>query len=232
MAEQNTLFNRIPRQPLREIAYTAIREAILRRELKPGQRLVEAEIARQMGISRAPVREALRQLEAEGLVVSEPHRGAFVAQFTSKDMWEVYTLRAILERLATTLATRSAGEETIARLNQLVGNMETAVRENDIPRLVELDMAFHECLCRASGHARLLKIWLSMAAQIRMFMDLVPTVYISPEEVVTYHTQVLKLIRQGQAEQAGETLYHHIMDAGRVICQQEATPLKASRADR
>jgi len=215
------VFNQVPHKSLREAALSAIRQAIIRGDLKPGQRLVESGIAHQMGISRAPVREALRQLEIEGLVVSEPHRGTFVAEFSITDLWEIYTLRAAIESLAARIVTEKASAETLAQLQQVVADMARATHEGDLARLAALDMSFHEMLCRASGHSRLLDIWLSMIAQIRIFIDLTSTLYLPADEVVRLHTEVVGHIRNGRAEEAGQALACHILEVGERIRQEQ-----------
>lgn len=214
------VLEQVPHKSLREAARSAIRHAILRGDLKPGQRLVESDIAEQMGMSRAPVREALRQLETEGLVVSEPHRGTFVTELSATDMWEIYTLRAAIERLAVDIVTEKASAETLAQLQQAVADMSQAAREGDLTRLATLDMSFHEMLCRASGHSRLLDIWLSMTAQIRTFINLVNTLYLPADKVVRLHTEVVEHIQNGRAEEAGQALARHILEAGEHIRQE------------
>jgi len=219
------VFKQVPHKSLREAALSAIRQAISRGDLKPGQRLVESDVAEQMGISRAPVREALRQLETEGLVVSEPHRGTFVTEVSATDLWEIYTLRAAIEGLAVRLVTEKASAEMLAQLQQAVADMAQAAREGDLARLAALDMAFHETLCRASGNSRLLAAWLSMIAQIRTFIDLASTLYLPADEVVDLHTEVVEHIKNGRAEEAGRSLARHILDVGERICQERARML-------
>ncbi len=216
------VFKQVPHKSLREAALSAIRQAISRGDLKPGQRLVESDIAEQMGISRAPVREALRQLETAGLVVSEPHRGTFVTEVSATDLWEIYTLRAAIERLAVRLVTEKASAEMLAQLQQAVADMAQAAHEGDLSRLAALDMSFHETLCRASGHSRLLAIWLSMTTQISTFIDLTSTLYLPAGEVVRLHTEVLEHIQNGRAEEAGQALARHILEAGERICQEQS----------
>ncbi len=219
MATESQVFQQIPHKSLREVALSAIRQAILCGDIKPGQRLLETEIAAQLGVSRAPVREALRQLETEGLVVSEPHRGTFVIELSDADLWEIYTLRAAIESLAVQIVTERADEETLARLQQAVDEMEEAAQARDSARLAALDMSFHEMLCRASGHSRLLDVWLSMTVQIRTFIDLTNTLYLPAEDVVRLHAEVLAHIRNGEAQEAGAALKRHILDVGQRICQ-------------
>ena len=218
------VFKQVPHKSLREAALSAIRQAISRGDLKPGQRLVESDIAEQMGISRAPVREALRQLETEGLVVSEPHRGTFVTEISATDLWEIYTLRAAIESLAVRIVTEKASAEMLAQLQQAVADMAQAAREGDLARLAALDMAFHETLCRASGHSRLLAIWLSMTTQISTFVDLTSILCLPADEVVRLHTEVVEHIQNGRAEEAGQSLARYILDVGKRICQERGKP--------
>ncbi len=214
------LFDQVPHKSLRDMALSAIRQAILHGSLKPGDRLLETEIAEQMGISRAPVREAIRQLESEGLVISHAHRGTFVAELSSTDLWEIYTLRAAVESLAVRLVTERATPETLSQLKQAVADMAQAAQEGDLQHMLELDIAFHELLCRLSGHARLLDIWLSMIRQIRIFIDLTHALYRPLEDMVCLHAEVVEHIEKHQPHEAGEALTRHILDAGQRIYQQ------------
>lgn len=223
------VFKRVPHRSLREAALSAIRQAILRGDLKPGQRLMESDIAEQMGMSRAPVREALCQLETEGLLVSEPHRGTFVAELSTTDLWEIYTLRAAIESLAVRIVTEMASAETLAQLQQAVADMVQAAREGDLARLAALDMSFHEMLCRASGHSRLLDAWLGMTVQIRTFIDLTHTLCLPADEVVSIHTEVVEHIQNGRAEEAGRTLARHILEAGECIETQQVLCSRRNR---
>ena len=224
------VFEQVPHRSLREAALAAIRQAILCGDLKPGQRLMESDIAEQMGMSRAPVREALRQLETEGLLVSEPHRGTFVAELSSTDLWEIYTLRAAIESLAVRIVTEKASAETLAQLQQAVADMAQAAREGNLVRLAALDMSFHEMLCRASGHSRLLDVWLSMTVQIRTFIDLTHTLCLPADELVCLHTEVVEHIQNGRAEEAGQTLTRHILEAGDCVSKGQAKMLDKSDA--
>jgi DNA-binding GntR family transcriptional regulator len=220
MAEQ--VFEQIPHRSLREATLAAIRQAILGGDLPPGQRLVESAIAKQLGISRAPVREALRQLETEGLVVSEPHRGTFIAELSAADLWEIYTLRAALEGLAVRLVTEQASSETAAHLQKAVDDMARAAGKGELEHLAVLDMAFHETVCRASGHSRLLGIWRRMTAQVLTVIDLRDTLYLTAEEVVRWHAQVVEHIKNGRADEAAQTLACYVLKVGERICQEQA----------
>lgn len=164
--------------------------------------------------------EALCQLEAEGLVNTQPHRVAYVADLSPKDMWEVYTLRAAIEGLAARVATQKASEEEIAALEKMVKGMRAAAQAGDLTRLTEQDMAFHRCLGRASHHKRLFNVWLSMDAQIRLFIDTTAEFYRPAKVVVKRHEDVVRAIREGLAEEAERSISHDIIELGERTCAQ------------
>ena len=224
MNEQEMALPKLSIRSLRTAAYTAIREAILSGLLKPGERLVEVNLARQLGVSRAPVREALRQLETEGLVVTQPHRGTYVAEFSAHDLWEIYTLRAAVEGLAVHLVASDPSTEVVERLEDLVDRMRRAAQEGDRDRLSQLDMRFHETICKAAQHQRLLEAWQGMYAQIQMFISITGHHKISPDQLVAYHEEVLNAIRSRDPERAEALLKDHILTVGeRIVATLKAT---------
>jgi len=133
----------LKRENLRDAVIRLIEEALLMGELSPGSRIVEAELARQAGISRGPVREAIQQLVGEGVLVQYPSRGTFVVQWTPQAVEEAYTLRAVLERLAIQEAAKRATPEDIAQLQAIVDEMAVCARDGDDRALVRLDVRFH-----------------------------------------------------------------------------------------
>ncbi|HEC36293.1 MAG TPA: GntR family transcriptional regulator, partial [Anaerolineae bacterium] len=136
----------LKRESLRDAVIRVIEEALLNGELRPGDRIVEAELARQAGISRGPVCEAIRQLVGEGILVSYPSRGTFVTQWTPRAVEEAYTLRAVLERFAIQEAAKRITPEEIAQLQAAVDEMARSSRQDDIQTLTRLDVQFHEQL--------------------------------------------------------------------------------------
>ncbi len=212
-------FKPVRRRPLRKIVFDALRQAIMRGELKPGDRLREAKIAEQMGVSRAPVREAIRDLESEGIVVSHTHRGAFVTELTAADLWEIYTLRAALERMAVEIVTQQDTTELLASLRESIAQMKTASHKGDINRLADLDISFHETLCRASGQTRLFEIWSSMVSQIRLCINLAHTLYLPAEEIIGLHIELVEHIANQDSQAASQTVAQHILDAGAAIAR-------------
>lgn len=148
-----------------------MRAAILDGHFGPGARLREESLARSMGVSRGPVREAFVRLEREGLVVIRRNRGAFVAQLSRQDLEEVYTLRVVLERLAVQRAIRYADPATLAEMQHVVDAMSaTAERGITEQEAAELDVRFHDLIYRASDHRRLYESWANLRPQIHIVL--------------------------------------------------------------
>ncbi|MCY4072052.1 MAG: GntR family transcriptional regulator [Chloroflexi bacterium] len=149
----------------------ALRQAIWERQLQPGIRLREEELAEALNVSRGPVREALIQLELEGLVIREPNRGASVARLAPADLEEVYSLRMALEKLAVQLAVRNRSAEHIAQLQEVLGDMSAELEMNVTEkRAADLDIKFHEIIIKATGHKRLNLFWSILRPQIYVFL--------------------------------------------------------------
>jgi DNA-binding GntR family transcriptional regulator len=147
-----------------------LRESIVLGHVPPGEDLVEAELARSMGVSRGPVREALSALAREGLVVQRRHRSAQAAQWTAKDIEEIHTLRLALERLACERAATRIAEEHIVGLDRVLESMRL-LREDYSPReAAELDLEFHDIIYAAATHTRLQQMWQELRAQVFTFL--------------------------------------------------------------
>jgi DNA-binding GntR family transcriptional regulator len=211
------LFTPVAEKSLRDHVATNIRQAIEAGALKPGDRLVEAEIAAQMGISRAPVREAIRLLEQEGFVTSTPRKGTFVVKLERQDIEEIYSLRSVLESLAVKLALPRLTPLEINELESLVNDMRQAADARDTPRLVETDLAFHQRLVCLSGHNRLLQDWLRMSTQLRLFFAMKNQLYENPRDVAESHQPVLDALRARNLEAAQQALTEHIVEAGQLV---------------
>lgn len=160
------LFKQAPEfRPLRHDAYDALYEAILLGKLPPGERLVEAEIARQMGISRGPLREAIRQLEQDGLVEYRPRRGAVVEELTRERVLDAYSTRVELEGFAARLAAQRMSAPDAARLEGLCATMQQYAQSGDAAGLLKTDVQFHRAICEISGNRVLLRLWTSLGPQ-------------------------------------------------------------------
>jgi len=144
--------------PLRDVVFKTLRQAILKGDLAPGQRLMEIQLASQLGVSRTPIREAIRKLELEGLVLMIPRRGAEVARITEKDLRDVLEVRASLEALAAGLACERITASRIAELKAALENFYDAICSRDITEIAESDVRFHDVIFEATENPRLMQI--------------------------------------------------------------------------
>jgi DNA-binding GntR family transcriptional regulator len=184
-----------------------LRDAIVSGKLEPGEHLKESLIAEQMSVSRIPVREALRHLEQEGLIVSIPNQGSFVKVFDEKDIREIFTLRGALESLACELVLSNGllQPEDLEHLERFIDQQREAIDARDFDHLTELDMDFHEFICRKSESERLLKTWRSLRAQIQvLFHQRFRTFDWIPHTVETDHSAIVEALRQGDMQRVAQ----------------------------
>lgn len=190
-----------------------LRQAILIGELQPTQRLVEEDLATSLQTSRGPVRDAIRMLENEGLVIRQPHRGAFVAELSPADVREIYSLREALESLAIRYVIKVATDDQINELEKLVHQMDD-LTHNEFTQFqaTDLDMSFHRTLCQISGHRRLLSAWESISAQIRLVV--LNHRLRNPADLrdrgIAWHEKIVECLRQRQTECAIQELERHM----------------------
>ncbi len=152
--------------PLRDLVFNTLRRAIMQGYLKPGDRLMEIKLANRMGVSRTPIREAIRMLELEGLVVMIPRKGAQVAKITEKDLKEVLEVRMGLEKLAVGFAIKRITDEQVNDLFTAAGEFEVAVRKDDLTEIAEADVHFHDLLYSATGNTRLVQLLNNLREQM------------------------------------------------------------------
>ena len=143
--------------PLRDVVFQTLRQAILKGELQPGERLMEIKLAETLGVSRTPIREAIRKLELEGLVVMIPRKGAAVANITEKDTKDVLEVRRTLEMFAVEVACDRITQEQLAQLKDAAKKFE-ASKGADLIRIAETDMNFHEIIYEATQNERLVQM--------------------------------------------------------------------------
>jgi DNA-binding GntR family transcriptional regulator len=214
MIEANRL-RRISASNLRSEIKKAMQEAILHGVFKPGERLVESDIAENMGVSRAPVREVLSALEHEGLVVNVPRRGSFVVAFTDKDIEEIYSLRLLLEigAVKRAIPRLTTGDRDV--LQKLVDELgEQALRRDDFDVLVNLDLRFHEYLFSTADHRRLFSAWKSLSMQTRLLIGITSKTYDQyPQQPKELHQEILDAIFARDEATAEHKMTIHILDA-------------------
>lgn len=208
---------RISQEPLHKEIAAAIRNAVIKGDFRPGERLIEAELSERLGVSRAPLREALKQLVAEGLLINVSRRGTTVVELMEKDIREIYSLRTALETLAVELITPTITPGQLQPFEELIQQMRAAANSQDISAIVDLEMRFHEQLCRASGHSRLLAAWNLMGGQLRAFFAAADPQY-ENAEFIDRHVTLLAAIASGNVDRAVTTLREHVANgADRVL---------------
>ena len=195
---------------LAEQAYVRLREAILDRSLPPGTRLSVPAVARRLGVSRSPAREAIARIAGDGLATLVPRKGAVVASITPADLLEIYELREVLEGLAARLAAERASADALAELDDLVARHRAAIEAGDVAGHMELDQAFHRAIRVAAGNGRLLEPLDRLQAQVRIAMG---TTRHSPGGMPQAHAEhegILAALRARDAERAEAAARAHI----------------------
>ena len=150
--------------PLRDVVFNTLRRAILKGELEPGERLMEIALANKLGVSRTPIREAIRKLELEGLVVMIPRKGAEVAEITEKNLRDVLEVRCALEELAVQLACDRMDEEGVRELRAAAETFESILNSDDITQMA--DVAFHDIIYAATDNRRLIQLLNNLREQM------------------------------------------------------------------
>lgn len=208
---QEFSFKKVRKRSLKSYAYDSIKQAIILGELKPGEHLREAEIAAQMGMNRAPVREALRQLDQEGMTFSHPYRGTVVLEISPKETEEVFVpIRRILENYVAKPAASVLTEENYQELERIIGKMDIAAREENLDEVTNLDMQFHSYLIEHASSPSIVALWNNINARIHSRLLYQGIRHCSLSEVTVDHLDYLKLIRQGEPEAIERYLETHI----------------------
>jgi DNA-binding GntR family transcriptional regulator len=194
-------------------------KAIIEGQLLPGAKVVEAGVARELGISRAPVREAARLLERQGLLVSNPRRGFFVRKLEATDIDEIYDLRICVERHAAVLAAKNLTPESRDALQRQIDVLHRMADLDDPARQVEEDYKFHRLICEIAGSRRLLRLFDDLASELRMVIGLIGRLYDDPHRIAQTHEAVLQAIKEGDPERIAAQLDLHIRVAWREVAK-------------
>lgn len=206
--------------PLRDVVFNTLRQAILTGELKPGERLMEIHLAERLGVSRTPIREAIRKLELEGLVTMIPRRGAEVAQITEKSMNDVLEVRRALDALCVELACDRISEEDIRRLEQACNDFEDAVKTKDLKVIAQADVELHDIIVQATGNARLIQLVNNLSEQMyRYRFEYIKDVSMH-EKLVEEHRIIYESILKKDKETAARAAEIHIDNQKKTIIQQ------------
>lgn len=206
--------------PLRDVVFNTLRKAILTGELKPGERLMEIHLANRLGVSRTPIREAIRKLELEGLVIMIPRRGAEVAQITEKSLKDVLEVRRALDALCTELACDRISEEEKENLREACSAFERATVTGDATTIAAADVAFHDIIVQATGNARLIQLINNLSEQMYRYRF----EYIKDESghdnLVNEHRMIYESIIKQDKAGAAEAAKLHIDNQEKSVIRQ------------
>ena len=201
-------------QPLREVVCETLREAIRSGVLKPGERLMEIQLADELGDSRTPVREAMRKLELEGYVIMLPRRGTYVANISIRDINEVFEIRTTLDALASGLAAERITEEELEQLLVSIGeNIET----RNMKKVVEDDMEFHDILYKASRNQRLVGIISNLREQMTRFRSMSMSYPGRLKKTLEEHSRLVEAIAQRDVELAQKLAVEHMENSEQTL---------------
>lgn len=208
-------------ESLVDLAYKTIREAIVANELKPGEPLSEPKLAEQIGVSRTPIREAIKQLEAEGLVRVVPWRGTFVMDITAADIVAMYGLREALECYAVRFVPENHDAAELDRLCSDVDKSLEWIAAGAIDRVDELDERMHRFIAAASRNPRICELIEQLLREVKRFRRLMPALPGRLEEQAREHQRIVRALQAGKVDQAKEELRRHlraVRDASVKIC--------------
>ena len=204
-------------QPLRDVVFEHLRNSILNGDLKPGERLMEVQLAEQLGVSRTPVREAIRKLELEGLLIMVPRKGAYVADVSVKDILDVLEVRSVLEGLAAALAAERMTEEELEELELISYHFKRCIENGDTEGMIERDMQFHDRILNSTRNVKLIQIAHGLQEQVQRFRVTYFSEYHKSDALLSEHQAVLEAIANRDASQAQQVAQYHIDMLGNTI---------------
>ena len=197
--------------PLREEVFNTLREKILKGVYKPGERLMEIHLADQLGVSRTPIREAIRMLELEGLVKMVPRKGAQVAKISKEDLQDVLEVRKALDTLSVKLACERITEDEIKLLNNAEREFEKALASKDVREIAEADVAFHDVIHSATKNGRLKSMISNLAERIyRYRFEYIKQQSDGGKTLMLEHREIMRCIESRDVESAVKATEIHI----------------------
>lgn len=212
-------FNHIENKPLRERILDILRDAIVNGEFKPGHPLIETELATQLGVSRAPLREALQILNKEGLLETVPYHGTTVRRLSRTDIEELYSLRVVLETFAIRRVIAQNSPENTQRLREYFAKMLDAAEANDLKLLNKIDREFHDAIIEYSKHGLLMSVWNAVSLRVRQVMALQNNRFSDIKEIAYNHLAIIDAIAEADESRAVALIEDHVSSVGRQIAQ-------------
>ena len=199
------------------IAYTAVRARILEGDLRPGDRIVQEQVGEMLGVSRTPVLTALKRLEGEHLVQSEPDRGFSVRKHTTEDMIAIYMIREGLEPIAARRAAHRADEQFVTTLRGVFGEFTHPVAREQWPAYLQADREFHRLVIRASGNAYLARVMETFSVMVHTYSQ---ALTMPPSQSYPQHMAIIETIEMGDPERAEEAMRTHMVSARRSFAER------------
>lgn len=204
-------------QPLREVVCESLREAIRNGVLKPGERIMEIQLAEELGVSRTPVREAIRKLELEGYVVMMPRRGTYVANMSIRDINEIFEIRTALESLSNGLAAEHITDEELEHLQRLLVIIGGYIKDGNIEKIVETDIEFHDLMYHAARNQRLVGIISNLRDQLTRFRTLSMSYPGRLEATLDEHRTIVEAIANGDRKAASKAAEQHMENSEKTL---------------
>ncbi|WP_346664375.1 GntR family transcriptional regulator [uncultured Merdimonas sp.] len=216
--ETNFTVNMNEYLPLRDVVFNTLRQAILRGELKPGERLMEVQLANKLGVSRTPIREAIRKLELEGLVLMIPRKGAEVADITEKSLNDVLEVRKALEELAVRLCCEKISGEGIRRLHEAADEFQRILKtSNDVTEVAEADVRFHDIIYMSTGNQKLIQLLNNLREQMYRYRVECLKRKEAHDRLIAEHEEIIRQIEKKDKETAAKIVGRHIENQAVVV---------------
>lgn len=204
-------------KPLREVVSETLRDAIVNGTLKPGERLMEIQLADELGVSRTPVREAIRKLELEGFVIMIPRRGTYVADLSIKDFNEVFEIRTALDVLAAGLAAERITDHELEDLQRILVAIGEHIDQGQFEGIVDLDVEFHDLLYQACRNDRLVGIISNLREQFMRFRSISMAYPGRLRKTLEEHSRLVEAIAQRNVELAQQRAREHLENAEQTL---------------
>ena len=204
-------------QPLREVVCESLRDAIRRGILQPGERIMESQLAEELGVSRTPVREAIRKLELEGYVVMMPRRGTYVANMSIRDINEIFEIRTALESLSNGLAAEHITDDELEHLQRLLVIIGENIKSGNMDKIVDTDIEFHDLLYHAARNGRLVGIISNLRDQLTRFRTLSMSYPGRLEATLEEHKAIVEAIAAGDGKAARKAAEKHMENSEKTL---------------
>lgn len=199
------------RQVIREDIKKYILDEIIEGNFNPGQQIVETKIARKLGVSQAPVREAIRDLEYMGVLITIPYKGSYLRTLTIKDLMNVYDVRANIEGYAIKIASNNITEQEIKKLQDIYEEMKIAASLGNSKKQIELDISFHEIIIKASKNDVLERVWRIVSLAHWTYFG-VRRLHLSLENLAYRHNEIIEALKDGNEEKAEAAMRNHFVE--------------------